>query len=114
MKVLDLLNLWEKTASGELTNEEYSINLPVEDAARLHALAEMYPRRSASNIITDLLSASLQDIESSLPYVCGNTVVAHDEQGDPMYEDVGPTPRYLTLTKKHLGLYQKQSSRKVS
>ena len=106
MKVQELLSLWEQTASGKLTKEHYSIRLPIEDAAKLQALADMYPRRSVTDIITDLLSAALNDVESSLPYVRGDNIVARDEQGDPLYEDVGPTPRYLTLTQKHLSKFQ--------
>ncbi|MBN4055429.1 type 1 pili tip component [bacterium AH-315-K03] len=106
MKVKDLLSLWEKTSNGELTPETFNIRLPIGDAAKLQALAEMYPRRAIDEIITDLLSAALQDVESSLPYVRGDTVVALDELGDPLYEDVGPTPRYLSLTKKHMTDYQ--------
>ena len=105
MKVPALLHLWESTANGQLTQQEYNVRLPVEDAAKLQALAEMYPRRSLPDIITDLLSAALDDVESSLPYVRGNNIVARDEEGDPLYEDVGPTPRYLSLTKKHLSDY---------
>jgi len=40
--------------------------------------------------------------EASLPYVKGSTVVATDEEGDPLYEDVGPTPRFLALSRRHL------------
>jgi len=111
MNIQELIKLWETHASGALTQEEFSIRLPIEDAAKLKALAEMYPRRSITDIITDLLSSSLENIESSMPYICGTKVVARDEEGDPMFEDVGPTPRYLDLTKKHLGQYQKQSGR---
>lgn len=106
MKVEELLRLWERTANGELTQAKYSVHLPIHDAAKLSALAEMYPRRSINDILTDLLSAALSDVESSLPYVCGSNVVATDEEGDPLYEDVGPTPRYLDLTRKHLNNYR--------
>ena len=102
MKVQDLLALWESTAKGELTREQYSVRLTLQDAARIQALADLYPRRSIDEIITDLIAAALDDVESSLPYVRGETVVATDELGDPLYEDVGPTPKYLTLTQKHL------------
>lgn len=106
MKVAELLELWEQSASGALSDEEFSIRLPVEDAAKLKALAELYPRRSVTELITDLLSAALNEVESSLPYVRGETIVAMDEQGDPLYEDVGPTPTYLALMRKHLADYQ--------
>ena len=32
----------------------------------------------------------------------GRQVVATDEQGDPLYEDIGPTPRFLSLARKYL------------
>ncbi|HEY3699759.1 MAG TPA: type 1 pili tip component [Spongiibacteraceae bacterium] len=106
MKVNDLVSMWEKTAQGELTAELFRIHLPLEDAARIAALASMFPRRSPEEIVTDLLSAALHEMESSLPYVRGNKVVALDEQGDPLYEDIGLTPRYLELKRKHLANYQ--------
>lgn len=106
MNVRDLLSIWDRTAGGELTVEQFAVHLPVEDAARLQALAEMYPRRTLEEIITDLLSAALNEVESSLPYIRGNSVVATDEEGDPIYEDIGPTPRFLTLTRKHLERYR--------
>lgn len=108
MKVNELISVWEKTAAGELTEECFSVRLPVEDAARIAALAEMFPRRTSEELITDLLTAALGEIEASLPYIRGNTVVATDEQGDPVYEDIGPTPRYLELWQKHFAALQKQ------
>jgi hypothetical protein len=29
-------------------------------------------------------------------------VIATDEEGDPLYEDVGPTPRFLSLSRRYL------------
>lgn len=108
MTVKDLLKLWEETAGGTLTADTYEVRLPIKDAARLHALAELYPRRNLEELISDLLSASLDELESVMPYIRGNRVVATDEMGDPMYEDVGPTPRYLDLTDKYLSKYKRQ------
>ncbi|GLS27263.1 type 1 pili tip component [Marinibactrum halimedae] len=102
MKLNELAQLWESTASGQMTESEYHLKLPVEDAAKLEALCELYPKRTKEQLLTDLLSAALEDVEKSLPYVPGKTVVATDEMGDPLYEDVGPTPKYLSLSKKHL------------
>lgn len=106
MNVRDLLSVWEKTAKGEVTEEQFQVRLPVEDAARIRALAEMYPRRNLEEIITDLLAAALSELESSLPYVGGDQIVAMDEEGDPLYEDIGPTPRYLHLVQKYLSQYK--------
>ncbi|AKH69516.1 hypothetical protein IMCC21906_01841 [Spongiibacter sp. IMCC21906] len=107
MNVRDLLSLWEETAGGTLTADSFSVRLPIKDAARLKALSELYPRRSIEDLITDLLTASLDELESAMPYVRGSKVVARDELGDPLYEDIGPTPRYLSLTDKYLSNYKK-------
>ncbi|MEW5791964.1 MAG: type 1 pili tip component [Pseudomonadota bacterium] len=102
MKVKELIETWEKHASTRLTAHELAVRLPLRDAARIAALAEMYPLRSEQEIITELLSAALDELETSLPYVQGARVIAEDDQGDPIYEDVGPTPRFHALTRKHL------------
>lgn len=102
MNVRSLLGMWEQTASGALTPAHYTVRLPVEDAARLAALSEMFPRRTVEQLITDLLSAALNDVESSMPYVQGTQVISEDEEGNPIYGDQGPTPRFLTLKQKHL------------
>ncbi len=108
MKVLELLSIWERTATGNLTPEHFSIRLPVEDAAKLRALAEMYPRQTIDSILSDLIHVALLEVESKLPYQRGDKIIALDEEGDPLYEDVGPTPRFLQLSRKHLQHYQQQ------
>ncbi len=102
MKISELVSEWEKSATGRMSSKHYDIPLDVESAARLAALAEMYPKRSTEELLGELVSAALEAIETSLPYVRGNQVIATDEQGDPVYEDVGPTPRFLELSRKHL------------
>ncbi|NIR61224.1 MAG: type 1 pili tip component [Gammaproteobacteria bacterium] len=101
MRISELVRDWEENASARLTATEYAVRLPLYDAARLAALAEMYPGRTQDQIITDLLSAALDELEESLPYVQGSRVVSEDEFGDPIYEDAGPTPRLQELTRKH-------------
>jgi hypothetical protein len=102
MKVSNLFRLWDQTASGELTATHYNVRLPVEDAAKLAALVEMYPKRTTEQLITDLISAALNDLESAMPYVEGDKVISRDELGDPLYEDMGPTPQFIALSHKHL------------
>ena len=102
MKIRELTQAWEKTAKGRVTRDSYAVHLTLEDAARLEALHEMYPKRQIEDIITDLLGAALEELEASLPYRAGKEVIAVDEMGDPLYKDEGPTPRYLELSRKHL------------
>lgn len=106
MKIRELAQEWERSAKGAVTHTTYQVQLPLEDAARLAALHEMYPRRHVEELITDLLSCAMEELEASLPYKAGDEVVALDEMGDPLYADAGMTPRFLELSKKHLHALQ--------
>ena len=101
MKIRDLPKEWQEKAGEERTARDYHIRLPVQVAAGISALAEMYPGRTEIQIITELLSAALNELEESFPYVQGKRVIAEDEFGDPMYEDIGPTPQFFELMRKH-------------
>lgn len=102
MKIRELTDHWEQNAKGRLTRSQYHIHLDLESAARLAALSEMYPKRVPEELLGELIAAALEELETSLPYVKGSKVVATDEMGDPLYEDVGPTPRFLALSRKYL------------
>lgn len=101
MSFKSLLDRWQKREAPVLTAAEYPVRLPVDDAARLHALAELFPGCSREQIITDLVSAALKELSAAMPYVRGSKVISTDEQGDPLYEDAGYTPRFVELTRKH-------------
>ncbi|NWE46087.1 pilin assembly protein [Pseudomonas gingeri] len=102
MKIRELAQHWEENAKGRLTDSGYAVHLDVEAAARLAAITEMYPKRSPEELLGELIGAALEELEASFPYVQGQHVVATDEEGDPLYEDVGATPRFLTLSRRYL------------
>lgn len=102
MTLRNLVEIWEKTASTPLTDKEYRVRLASKDAAKIAALNEMYPSRNAEQLITEILTAALNELEYTLPYIQGDKVSSFDELGDPIYEDVGPTTRFAELTRKHL------------
>jgi hypothetical protein len=104
MDLKQLLEQWEKNGDTPLPAREYAVRLPLHAAARVAALAEMYPLKSEAAIITELLTAALDALEAAFPYQPGDTIVAEDEMGDPIYADTGPTPRFLELSKKHARL----------
>jgi hypothetical protein len=76
------------------------MRLDLDDAARLHALAEMFPGQPVEAIIADLLHAGLDELAAAMPYEPGPKVISRDDHGDPVYEDVGLTPRFVELTRK--------------
>lgn len=114
MKIRELLEAWQNEASDPLTAEKYCARLPIYDAARLEALSEMFPGRTTEQLLNDLLTAALDELEGGFPYRRGDRVVERDEQGDPIFEDIGLGPRFHDLTRHHAarlkaGLREKDS-----
>ena len=103
MKFDELIERWED-AAGELEEEHLAVRLPLETAAKLEALAEIYPLRTREQLVTELLTVALDHVVERLPYVKGGKVIARDEEGDPIFEDVGHTPRYLEALRRHMKL----------
>ena len=103
-----LLDNWLGERSPELSEERYSIHLcrwrrsRCSRGCRFCAAGFIYrpPRLwPPEKIIADLLHAGLDEIEAAMPYVPGSKIIREDEFGDPVYEDVGMTPRFLDLVK---------------
>jgi len=101
-RAADLIQKWESEAAGELAPEACRVHLPLESVARLDALAEMFAPRTREQLVSELLSMALDQVVASFPYIEGDEIIARDEEGDPVFQDVGNTPRYLELVRKHL------------
>ena len=100
VKFKPLLDRWKRNAAPVRTAREYAIRLELDDASRLQALAELFPGQPIETLITDLLRAGLDEIAAAMPYERGPKVISRDDQGDPLYEDIGLTPRFVELTRK--------------
>lgn len=112
MSFKELLDSWREQAAVPRTAASYAVQLPLDDAARLAALAEMFPGRTREQLITELLGAALKEIVAAMPYVPGTRVISTDEQGDPLYEDTGPTPRFMALSRSHYAELELATRRK--
>ena len=66
MMLKELVAQWESHAHGMLTKDTYVVHLLVEDAAKIDALAEMYPKRTKEQLISELLSAALAQLEEKI------------------------------------------------
>lgn len=98
MRICNLLERWGAGRGAVTSSHAVSLHLPPRDVARLKALATLYPAQSSQDILADLVHAALDELEAAMPYVPGKKILALDDQGDPIYEDLGPTPQYYVLS----------------
>lgn len=98
MRISELIQRWSAKTRGHVASKAYAVRLPLRDAARVEALRVMYPDCSESRLLADLVHAALDELEVAMPYVPGSRVIAEDDYGDPIYEDLGPTPRFYSLS----------------
>jgi hypothetical protein len=78
MKPRDLFKAWHAPDHTQLTSRQFSIRLPVHVAAKIAALCEMYPNKTRTDIIGDLLSSALVKIEAGLPAIQGEELHGFD------------------------------------
>lgn len=101
MAAKDLLKFWSSPDNTRLTAKQISIRLPVHVAAKISALAEMFPNKTKTEIIGDLLTAALEQVAGALssePY-SDEEHAAAQEYPDT---DWGDHARYERLVAKHL------------
>jgi hypothetical protein len=78
----DLFQLWGARDDRRLSPKPVSVRLPVHVQARLFALEEMYPTKSRTDLITDLLKAGLEVFEKSMPPI-GYEIETHIDPDEP-------------------------------
>lgn len=100
-RVKQLLADWNRESEERPRFQRITIEISTKDLARVHALSELYKDRSEDLILSELLSAMLDEVEEALPYVPGKTIVAEDEFGDPVFEDIGLSRQFEQLVHKH-------------
>jgi hypothetical protein len=96
-----LLSDWGASSQPKPLARKITVQLTMRDAGRIRALAEIYPGHTQEQIASELLATALDELEEALPYIPGKKVIAEDEFGDPVYEDIGLTPRFEALTRKY-------------
>lgn len=93
-----LLNSLEKTARHRASLEQVNCPINREDLNRVDALAEVFGM-TPEELVPLLLHSVLQEIEETMPYRQGSKVI-RIEDGEPIYEDIGLTPRYLAAMRR--------------
>jgi hypothetical protein len=67
MEPRDLLKVWDAPDNSKLTPKQWSVRLPIHVAAKICALCDLYPRKTKTEIIGDLLATALDQLTEALP-----------------------------------------------
>ena len=97
MDTKDLLKTWTGPDNSRLMRNQTSMRLSIHVAARISALCEIFPQRTKTQIINDLLSTALDELAAGLK-------TTHPwEQSEESLENL-PTQksRYDELVEKYL------------
>ena len=97
-KFSNLLNHWESDYVHRSHIVKEQLALEEDDVVRLSALAEAFGI-SKDEVAAGLMNQALNTLEEQMPYVPGSKVI-RVEDGEDIFEDIGPTPRYLEAIKR--------------
>ena len=100
MKPADLSKVWSAPDNSRLTPKQQSFRLPVHVAAKLDALCELFPNKTKTEIVGDLLATAIDELERHLPTERGRQVNEHPDYG-PVYECYGQRIDFRRLANKH-------------
>lgn len=98
-KASELHSFWSLPDNSRLTSKQYSYRHPVHVAAKIAALCDMYPQKTRTEIVGDLLATAIDDLITGMPSVNGRLLDV-DEEGEH-YEDIGPRSQFWKLADKH-------------
>jgi len=119
MKPEDLAKVWDAPDHSRLASKQTSIRLPMVAEAKINALMEMFPSKSKTQIISDLIVSALDQFESGLSSKKGKCLGPNlnyegepSEYDDPaplIYEDIGQRGVFLKLYRKNLRELEKKA-----
>lgn len=110
-KAAELHSFWSLPDNSRLTSKQYSFRLPVHVAAKIAALCDMYPQKSRTEIVGDLLSTAIEDLIKGMPSVNGK-LVHENQDGEKYYEDIGPRLQFWSLADKHYKALEREMGNK--
>jgi len=84
MKTSHLHDLWASPDNSRLTSKQFSFRLPIHIAAKIAALCEIYPQKNRTQIVADLLTAALDDLEKNLPEALGSPLDPEEQHEQRM------------------------------
>ena len=111
MRPADLTKVWSAPDNSRLTPKQQSFRLPVHVAAKLDALCTIFPNKTKTEIVGDLLATALAEVESSLPTHRARQIDEHPDYGAG-YALAGPRVEFRRLANKRYQELEKELGNK--
>lgn len=108
----ELHGFWSLPDNSRLTSKQYSFRLPVHVAAKIAALCDMYPHKTRTEIVGDLLSTAIDDLVNGMPFVEGKLLDVNEKTGEEYYDDLGPRPQFWESADKHYKALEREMGNK--
>ncbi|MEH6651158.1 MAG: hypothetical protein V7707_14120 [Motiliproteus sp.] len=96
--ISQMLKAWEQHMVKHCPQIDYEVAVQRDDVIKLETLAELY-QLPLNDIIANLITAAIKETEQKMPYIQGRTVI-RVEENDPVFEDIGRTPRYIAIKQR--------------
>jgi len=106
VKASDLRAVWEAPDNTRLMKKQTSVRLATHIGARISALCDIFPSKSKSQLINDLLAAALQVFENSFEFVPGRDAAQDPYTDEILYEDQGHRVGFLNRANRYLEEYE--------
>lgn len=98
----DLVKAWSINRGSDF--KQITIRVPIETFVKIQAIESMFPHRSRNELVSDLLSTSIEDFESALPFSVHETDEVLGQLPDGEYVraqfETGPRADYRELVRR--------------
>ena len=92
---------WSAPDISRRTAKQYAFHLPVHVAAKIAALEDIYPTRSRTPLVGDLLAAAIADVEQKIADRSGRLLGRIPSTDEELFLATGPWVVYRELADKH-------------
>ena len=107
MKSAELHKIWGAPDNSRLTAKQQSFRLPTHVAAKIDALCDVYPNKTKTEIVGDLLAAALEELIPNLPSTPGEAVDDQPEAG-PLFEELGTVADFRRFANRHFKEFERE------
>jgi hypothetical protein len=112
MKAADLAKVWGAPDNSRLTAKQQSFRLPTHVAAKINALCDIFPNRTRTEIVGDLLAAALDDVIRHLPFYPTDQEDRPGPDGERLFIAHGPKVDFQRHANKHFKELEKELGNK--